>query len=151
LLTLVSVPCPRQVGTVEAGVLPLGRVVGGSSFWSGDELVLVRFSSFGDTFLESSTDKVAIDIGLALSASSPRVLPVVTAGPVTVFWFGLSVRTDAFPVPPSKKLLSVRVVVTLCPSLSACSSPAAEGLSGRHASGLSPQLTGRISPCKQLC
>jgi hypothetical protein len=117
-VTMVSVPCPRQVDALEAGVLPQGRVFGGSALCSGDELVLARLSSFGDAFLESSTDKVAINIGLILSASSSRVLLVAATGPVTLFCFGTSVRNDSFSVPPSKKLLSVRVVVTLCSSLS---------------------------------
>jgi len=106
------------VDALEAGVLPLGRVVGGSAFWSGDELVSARLSSFGDGFLESSTDKGAINIGLTLSAFSSRVFLVDATGPVTLFCFGISVPNDAFSVPPSKKLLSVRVVATLCPSLS---------------------------------
>jgi len=106
------------VDALEAGVLPLGRVVGGSAFWSGDELVSAGLSSFGDAFLESSADKEAINIGFTLSVFSSRVLLVAVTGPVTMFCFGTSVRNDAFSVPPSKKLLSVRVVVTLCPSLS---------------------------------
>ena len=66
MVTLVSVHCPVQLGALEAGVLPLGRLVWRSAFSSCDELILVRLWSFGDAFLRSPTDKVEISIGFVL-------------------------------------------------------------------------------------